>query len=158
MVITRIYEVAWHVCLKEMSRGYGGTDMIINYRVNAPVTAQQVADVFVRSGINRPTGDLDRIQKMLDHANLTITAWDGEKLVGIARSLTDFCYCCYLSDLAVDREYQRCGIGRELIEQTRKHLSEQVSLILLSAPSAMTYYPKVGFEKADNAWIIRRKR
>jgi predicted N-acetyltransferase YhbS len=94
---------------------------------------------------------------MLDHANLTITAWDGEKLVGIARSLTDFCYCCYLSDLAVDREYQGRGIGRELIEQTRKHLSEQVSLILLSAPSAMTYYPKVGFEKADNAWIIRRK-
>jgi ribosomal protein S18 acetylase RimI-like enzyme len=132
--------------------------MSIEYRVNSTVTAEEVADVFVRSGINRPTDDLERIQQMLDHANLTITAWDGQKLIGIARSLTDFCYCCYLSDLAVDRDYQGRGIGKELIRQTQKHLSDQVSLILLAAPTAMSYYPHVGFDKADNAWIIRRKR
>lgn len=132
--------------------------MRIEYRLNVAATAKEVVDVFVRSGIHRPTDDLERIQQMLDHANLTITAWDGKKLIGIARSLTDFCYCCYLSDLAVDKEYQRSGIGQELIEQTRTRLSEQVSLILLSAPTAMSYYPYVGFDKADNAWIIRRKR
>jgi len=132
--------------------------MSIEYRLNAAVTAKEVADVFVRSGINRPTDDIERIQQMLDHANLTITAWDGKTLIGIARSLTDFCYCCYLSDLAVDQEYQRGGIGKELIEQTRTQLSEQVSLILLSAPTAMSYYPKFSFDKADNAWVIRRKR
>lgn len=130
----------------------------IEYRLNAPVTGEEVADVFVRSGINRPTDDIDRIQKMLDQANLTITAWHGQKLIGIARSLTDFCYCCYLSDLAVDTEYQRGGVGKELIQQTQRQLSEQVSLILLSAPTAMSYYPKVGFDKVENAWIIRRKR
>lgn len=130
----------------------------IEYRLNAPVTGKEVADVFVRSGINRPTDDIDRIQKMLDQANLTITAWHGQKLIGIARSLTDFCYCCYLSDLAVDTEYQRGGVGKELIQQTQRQLSEQVSLILLSAPTAMSYYPKVGFDKVENAWIIRRKR
>ena len=130
----------------------------IQYRLNAPVTGQEVAEVFVRSGINRPTEDTNRIQKMLDHANLTITAWNGEKLVGIARSLTDFCYCCYLSDLAVDKEYQGRGIGQELIQQTRNQLSEQVTLILVSSPTAMSYYPAVGFDKAENAWIIRRKR
>ncbi|GMA52188.1 N-acetyltransferase [Alicyclobacillus contaminans] len=132
--------------------------MPIEYRVNVPVTAQEAADVFMRSGIHRPTGDIQRIQQMLDYANLMVTAWDGEKLIGIARSLTDFCYCCYLSDLAVDKEYQGRGIGRELIERTRQQLSEQVSLILLSAPTAMSYYPKVGFDKAENAWIIRRTR
>ncbi|MDI3328110.1 MAG: GNAT family N-acetyltransferase [Alicyclobacillaceae bacterium] len=130
----------------------------IEYRLNAPVTATEVADLFIRSGINRPSRDRERIQKMIDRANLIITAWDGEKLVGIARSLTDFCYCCYLSDLAVDKAYQRTGIGRELIRQTRAQLSEEVSLILLSAPAAMSYYPRIGFEKAENAWIIRRKR
>lgn len=130
--------------------------MLIEYRLNGAVTAEAVADVFKRSGINRPTRDIQRIQQMLNHANLTVTAWDGQKLIGIARSLTDFCYCCYLSDLAVDQGYQRKGIGRELIQHTRSQLSEQVSLILLSAPTAMTYYPMVGFEKAENAWIIRR--
>ncbi|WP_027416723.1 GNAT family N-acetyltransferase [Aneurinibacillus terranovensis] len=130
----------------------------IEYRIKASVTGKEVADLFVRSGINRPTDDVDRIQKMIDYGNLIITAWDGEKLVGISRSLTDFCYCCYLSDLAVDKEYQGTGIGKELIRQTQMQLSEQVSLILLSAPTAMSYYPKVGFDKAENAWIIRRKR
>lgn len=131
--------------------------MQIDYRLNGRVSAEEVADVFERSGINRPTKDVGRIQKMLDSANLIVTAWDGEKVVGIARSLTDFCYCCYLSDLAVDRAYQQSGIGRELVNRTQQQLSEQVSLILLSAPGAMSYYPKIGFDKAENAWVIRRK-
>lgn len=130
----------------------------IEYRVNGPLSGKEVTDVFVRSGINRPTEDIERIQQMIDHGNLIITAWDGEKLVGIARSLTDFCYCCYLSDLAVDQAYQHVGIGKELIQQTQLHLSDKVSLLLLSAPTAMSYYPKVGFDKADDAWIIRRKQ
>ena len=129
----------------------------IEYHFNAPITGEEVADVFKRSGINRPTADVERIQKMIDHGNLIITAWDGAKLVGMARSLTDFCYCCYLSDLAVDKDYQQCGVGKELIRQTQLRLSDQVSLLLLSAPTAMTYYPEVGFDKAENAWIIRRK-
>ena len=131
--------------------------MQIEYRLNGRVSAEEVADVFERSGINRPTKDIERIQKMLDGANLIVTAWDDGKVVGIARSVTDFCYCCYLSDLAVDSAYQQGGIGRELVNRTQQQLSEQVSLILLSAPGAMSYYPKIGFDKADNAWIIRRK-
>ena len=132
--------------------------MQIEYRINGRVSAQEVADVFERSGINRPTKDMGRIQKMIDGANLIVTAWDGEQAVGIARSVTDFAYCCYLSDLAVDKSHQQSGIGRELVKRTQEQLSEHVSLILLSAPGAMSYYPKIGFDKADNAWIIRRKR
>ncbi len=95
---------------------------------------------------------------MIEHANLVLTAWDGARLVGIARALTDFRYCCYLSDLAVREEYRRQGIGAELVRRLRRKLGEEVMMLLLSAPEAMGYYPKIGFEKAENAWIIHRRR
>jgi GNAT superfamily N-acetyltransferase len=129
----------------------------IGYRSDCRITGQQLASVFRRSGIRRPVEDLDRMEQMLAHGNLLITAWHGDELVGVARSLTDFCYCCYLSDLAVDREYQQSGIGAELIRRTRAAIGERANLLLLAAPEAMGYYPKVGFEAVDNGWIIRRK-
>jgi predicted N-acetyltransferase YhbS len=132
--------------------------MELAYKVNTPVTAQEVADLFRSSGIRRPVDQLERIQRMIDHADLTITAWEGGKLVGIARAITDYSYCCYLSDLAVDRAYQNLGIGKQLIQKLQEQLTEEVSLILLSAPNAMEYYPKVGFQKAENAFLIQRKR
>lgn len=132
--------------------------MELTYRVNVPVTAQAVVELFRASGIRRPVDDLPRIQKMLDHANLTITAWDGEKLVGIARALTDFSFCCYLSDLAVDKAYQRQGIGKELVRRVQKAIGEESMLLLLAAPEAREYYPHIGFQKVDRAWGIDRKR
>ena len=111
--------------------------MEITYRTDAALTAPAVADLFHSSGIRRPVDDLDRIQRMLDNASLTLTAWDGEKLVGIARALTDFSYCSYLSDLAVRAEYQRKGIGKELLARLRAILGDEVMLLLLSAPNAM---------------------
>lgn len=131
--------------------------MTIEYHKNVMVQAQQVADVFDKSGIRRPTSDLQRIQQMLDNANLTITAWDNHQLVGIARALTDFSWCCYLSDLAVDAAYQKQGIGRELVKRVQDEIGEGAALILLSAPEAMEYYPKIGLQKAENAFIIKRK-
>jgi predicted N-acetyltransferase YhbS len=132
--------------------------MKIAYRLNVPLAAQQVAELFRASGIRRPVDDLERIQKMTENANLTLTAWEGEKLVGIARALTDFSYCCYLSDLAVHRDYQRRGIGKELVQRTHEILGDEVMILLLAASEAMEYYPKIGFEKAENAWKIPRKR
>jgi predicted N-acetyltransferase YhbS len=131
---------------------------MIDYEINRPLEAADVARLFDASTIRRPTGDLPRIARMLEHGNLTVSAWDGERLVGISRSLTDFAYCCYLSDLAVDGAYQRQGIGNELIAITRREIGEQVALILLAAPEAMDYYPKVGFEKVANGYVIKRKR
>ncbi|HUS94159.1 MAG TPA: GNAT family N-acetyltransferase [Patescibacteria group bacterium] len=131
--------------------------MPLIYRFDYPVLAEMVATVFRSSGIRRPVDDLPRIQKMLDHADLTVTVWDGERLVGIGRVLTDFSYCCYLSDLAVDLDYQRQGIGRAMVSQIRAHLGREVMILLLAAPEAMAYYPHIGFEKADNAWIIHRE-
>ena len=131
--------------------------MNLLFKINTKLTSEQVADLFSRSGINRPVNDLPRIQKMIDNANLTISVWDKDNLVGIARSLTDFCYCCYLSDLAVDKKYQKKGIGKELIKRTKKEISDKSMLLLLSAPTAMEYYPKVNFIKSESAFIMNRK-
>ncbi|WP_204369024.1 GNAT family N-acetyltransferase [Methylocucumis oryzae] len=96
--------------------------------------------------------------KMFANANLIISAWHEGQLVGVCRALTDFSYCCYLSDLAVDKAFQKQGIGHELIDRVRSAIGEEVALILLSAPEAMTYYPKVGFKNVENGFIIKRIR
>jgi ribosomal protein S18 acetylase RimI-like enzyme len=130
----------------------------IVYARESDLSAQELADVFRRSGIRRPVDDLPRLRKMVESADLILTARARGRLVGVARSLTDFCYCCYLSDLAVDAEYQRRGIGKELIRLTREAIGEETMLLLLSAPGAMEYYPKVGLEKVENGWMIKRTR
>jgi len=130
--------------------------MAIKYKINTPLRSIDVSEVFKSSGIKRPVDDLDRIQRMIDNADVNISAWDGERLIGIARGITDFSYCCYLSDLAVCKEYQKTGIGTELVERLREHLGEEVSLLLLSAPTAMEYYPRIGFEKTDKAFLKSR--
>jgi predicted N-acetyltransferase YhbS len=91
-------------------------------------------------------------------SNLIVSAWDGDKLVGLARSVTDFCYSCYLSDLAVRKEYQHQGIGKELVRLTKETIGDESMLLLLAAPSAMDYYPKIGMEKMDNAFMIKRSK
>ncbi len=132
--------------------------MTIEYQVNAELTPEELAGIFERSGIARPISDTERLRKMLAHANLTVTAWDGAALVGVARALTDFSWCCYLSDLAVDKAYQHQGIGRELIARVRAEAGEEAAFLLLSAPEAMEYYPKIGLEAVTNGWMWKRTR
>jgi hypothetical protein len=131
--------------------------MKIQFKINASLKAEDVIGVFISSGINRPVDDIVRIDNMLKNSNLIISAWNGIELIGIARSVTDYNYCCYLSDLAVKSEHQKSGIGKTLIELTQQTIGEQTMLLLLSAAPAMEYYPKVGFEKVENGFIIKRK-
>ena len=130
--------------------------MNLRYETARQISADDFIDLLRRSTLaeRRPVDDRKRIEAMLQHANLLCSAWDGEKLVGVARSVTDFEYCCYLSDLAVDENYQRKGIGKELIRQTRSRLGDKAKIILLSAPKAEAYYPKIGFEAHESAWIL----
>ncbi|MDX1417469.1 MAG: GNAT family N-acetyltransferase, partial [Candidatus Promineifilaceae bacterium] len=102
----------------------------------------------------RPVDDPTCIDGMLEHADLLVTAWNGGTLVGVARSVTDFNYCCYLSDLAVDQELQKSGIGRHLIRRTRQQLGPRCKIILLSAPAAVAYYPRIGFTQHPSAWTL----
>ncbi|WP_462411668.1 GNAT family N-acetyltransferase [Neobacillus sp. Marseille-QA0830] len=129
----------------------------ITYILNAPISPEQLSAVFTASGIRRPTGDLPRLQRMIDNADITLTAWDNDKLVGVARAVTDFSYCCYLSDLAVDCDYQKRGIGKELVRKLKEQIGEEVTLLLLASPVAMEYYPKIGFGKIENGFWIPRK-
>jgi GNAT superfamily N-acetyltransferase len=131
---------------------------MITYRLGQEITAAQLIDLFRSSGIKRPLDQPERISNMIKHCDILYTAWDNDKLVGVARAISDFSYCCYLSDLAVAKPHQQQGIGEALIQHVRDHLGDEVSLILLSAPYAMDYYPKVGFELANNAFLIKRKR
>lgn len=130
----------------------------IEYKVGIIPKASEIIEVYDSSGIKRPTEDSERITKMYENSNLIISAWSNNELVGISRSITDFCYACYLSDLAIKSEYQKEGIGKKLIELTEKEIGKETALILLSAPLAMEYYPKIGFEKVTNGFIIRRTK
>jgi len=133
------------------------SDTEIVYTVEKAPEAAEVAELYRRAGLIRPVDDLERMGKMIAHANLIICAREGERLVGIARALTDFSFSCYLSDLAVDAEYQRRGIGKKLIERVQEEIGEDSMLLLLSAPKAMPYYPHVGFKAVENGWIIPRR-
>ena len=119
-------------------------------------------DVLRRSGLSerRPVEDEDRIGRMLRNSNLIVVASDQESgaVVGVARSLTDFSYCCYLSDLAVDKSYQRKGIGRRLIAETRVHAGPEAMCLLLSAPGVMSFYDAIGMQRAVNAFSYGRER
>ncbi|MDQ8735325.1 GNAT family N-acetyltransferase [Paenibacillus sp. LHD-38] len=131
---------------------------MINYHTDKKIDAADLSQLFASSGIKRPYQDLERLQKMIDNADMSISAWDGERLIGIARAITDFVYCCYLSDLAVNHDYQRLGIGKKLVELLRETLGPEVSLVLLSAPTAVDYYPRIGFTNSDKCYLIPRER
>ncbi|HNP08376.1 MAG TPA: GNAT family N-acetyltransferase [Cyclobacteriaceae bacterium] len=133
--------------------------MNITYRTDATISNTQFIDILKRSTLDkrRPVDNPDRIQKMLDHGNILVTAWHGDLLVGVSRALSDFSFCCYLSDLAVDTNYQQKGIGKKLIEKTHLVAGHLTTLILLAAPAAAAYYPKIGMEQFTDCYIIRRK-
>jgi len=129
--------------------------MEIDYRVNEAITAEQFIAVLNSSGLGerRPVSDALRIQGMVDNSNLLVTAWHKDKLVGVARSLTDFYYACYLSDLAVNHEYQCFGIGKEMQQVMSEQLAEGCKMILLAAPDANEYYAHLGYQHHPRCWV-----
>ncbi|MFV1871956.1 MAG: GNAT family N-acetyltransferase [Oleiphilus sp.] len=128
----------------------------IEYKVNAPVSVEQFVGLLNASslGERRPVDDLQCMQGMLDHANLTVSAWLEGKLIGFARSVTDFHYACYLSDLAVDLTIQKQGVGKQLQRLTQEALGPQCKLILLAAPAANAYYAPLGYQHNPRCWVL----
>jgi predicted N-acetyltransferase YhbS len=129
----------------------------IEYKESADISIEQAIELYKAStlGERRPVDRPDIFEGMLKNANLTISAWYQGKLVGISRTLTDFTYVAYLADLAVDAKYQKQGIGKRLIEETRNRLGKECMVVLLAAPKANEYYPKLGFEHNPRAWVLR---
>jgi len=130
----------------------------IIYRLGNDLDLDLVIDLYREStlGERRPIDDKDCMAAMIQNANLVVTAWAESRLVGIARSLSDFAYCTYLSDLAVRRTHQRQGIGRELVRRTRQ-AGGKAKIILLAAPLAVDYYPRLGFTQHPQAWTLDRE-
>lgn len=128
----------------------------MRYQTGNDLDLDQVIELYRAStlGERRPVDDRPRMADMLKNANLVITAWEDELLVGIARSVTDFCYTTYLADLAVRLSHQRQGIGRELIRRTQDACTPETRLVLLAAPKAVDYYPRVGFERHEQCWQL----
>lgn len=129
--------------------------MNITYKSDVIPNAEEVIDLFIKAGLKRPT-EPERMALMLKNADLLVTAWHNDKLVGICRTITDWAWCAYLADLAVYTDFKHAGIGKEMIAQTREKLGPQCMLLLLSVPTAFDYYPKVGFNKEDRAFSIER--
>ena len=129
----------------------------IQYRYGNDLDLDEVIELYRAStlGERRPIDDRGIMSDMLAHANLVVTAWDGALLVGISRTLMDFSYVGYLSDLAVRKSHWSQGIGKELIRKTRERMGPRSMLVLLAAPNAVDYYPKIGFTKHNSAWTLR---
>ncbi len=129
----------------------------LTFRSGNDLDVDEVIDLYrdTSLGARRPLDDRDIVVGMLRHANLVITAWDGALLVGIARTLTDFGYVAYLADLAVRESHQRRGLGCELIRRTRADLGPRAMLVLLAAPAAVDYYPRIGFQHHPQAWTLK---
>lgn len=130
--------------------------MAIDFNVNAPVTTDQFIGLLESStlGERRPIQDRACMEGMVSNSNLIVSAWDGSLLIGIARSVTDFHYACYLSDLAVHRDHQKAGIGKRLQSLTQEQLGPRCKLILISAPAANSYYGQIGYTHTDRCWVL----
>ncbi len=128
----------------------------ITYRVGNDLQPDELIELLKATslGVRRPLDDRSAIINMIQYGNLTVTAWDDTLLVGFARSLTDFSFVAYMSDLAVRDSHQRKGIGRELVRLTRAELGPATRLVLLAAPAAVDYYPQLGFTQHPSAWTL----
>lgn len=136
--------------------------MPIIYALEPTLTADEFRELLIAStlGERRPIDDLPRLEHMLRSAQIVVTARDTSlqpaRLVGVSRAITDFSFCCYLSDLAVDQAYQRQGIGKRLIDETHIHAGPQATLFLIAAPAAESYYPRIGMQQVRSCWQLPR--
>ncbi len=132
--------------------------MDIRYKINTQITPEQFRQLLIRSTLaeRRPVDNTHCLEGMISNSNLVCSAWHNDQLVGIARSMTDFHYACYLSDLAIDKNFQHQGIGKALQRLTQEQLGEHCKLILIAAPAADQYYQKIGFQRNDRCWVLNR--
>ena len=134
--------------------------MNIEFKINEPITSEQFVGLLEKSSLaeRRPIHNSECMEGVVKNSNLVVSAWYGNELIGIARSVTDFHYACYLSDLAVDQKYQKSGVGKRLLVLTQEQLKEECKLILVAAPDANSYYEHLGFENNSRCWVLGREQ
>ncbi|VAW63916.1 Acetyltransferase, GNAT family [hydrothermal vent metagenome] len=134
--------------------------MSIEYKINTPLSTDQFIELLYASMLSerRPVESRECMEGMVKNSNLIVSAWDGERLIGIARSMTDFHYACYLSDLAVDKTYKQRGIGRKLQAIVQSQLGPKCKLILVASPDASPYYGYIGYTRNSRCWVLEREQ
>lgn len=134
--------------------------MSIEYKINIPISTDQFIELLHASTLaaRRPVDNRQCMEGMISNSNLIVSAWDDDRLIGIARSMTDFHYACYLSDLAVAKSHQGQGVGKVLQTLTQKALGPNCRLILVAAPDANDYYPRIGYTNNPRCWVLERDR
>lgn len=133
------------------------TEQTIHYAIEEQISVEEFIQILKDSTLleRRPLNSPERLKRMIEQADVIVTARTGDgRLVGIARTLTDFSFCAYLSDLAVSQDYQRQGIGQVLIQHTREACGPDAKLILLAAPAAASYYSHIGFAQHNSCWTL----
>ena len=131
--------------------------MPITYRHDLRPDAAAIAQLYDAAGLIRPTKDLDRIHRMYEGSNIIWTAWDGSGMVGILRGWTDGAYDGYVCDLAVHPDYQKQGIGRELLARVAAHYGRDVQWVLRASKIAAKYYEHIGWKFVENGWFLPRQ-
>jgi ribosomal protein S18 acetylase RimI-like enzyme len=132
--------------------------MDIKYSFDKRPSVDQIIELYDNAGLPRPTNDRERMRKMFESSNLIVTAWDNDLLIGVSRSITDWVWSCYLADLAIHPDYKKSGIGKKLVQLTKEKLGDESMILLLSVPTAMEYYPKIGMTKEDRAFTLLRTK
>ena len=130
---------------------------MITYSIDQTPEIEKIINLYKRAPLNRPD-DRRRMELMVQHANIKVAAWDGPRLVGFLRGFTDYCFDCYINDLAVDPDYQGQGIGSNLLSHTKKLLAEGTLIFLIAAPDAVPFYRKLGYKNfisVEDTWYLK---
>lgn len=129
---------------------------MISYEVEKNLSLEEFIDVLQDSGLGkrRPMDNPSHLARMIAGSNLIVTAREEGRLVGLLRGLSDYCYRCFIADLAVAKAYQRKGIGRDILQFTRD-LAPEARLILFAAEDAEAFYQKMGFKTHERCYQLK---
>ena len=95
----------------------------------------------------------ERIEKLVKNVSISLVARnEDEKIVGVLFGLTDFCYWLYVTDLGVDREYEKNGIGKQLMKRAHDIAGgeKDIAVYLIANENAVPFYKKLGMKFADD--------
>lgn len=120
------------------------------------ISAEEYIDFLKRTdlGSQYPKERFDeRIRKLVKNVTISLVARNEEgKAVGVLFGLTDFCYWLYVTDLGVDRDYERQGLGRRLMKEAHELAGgeKDIALYLIANENAVPFYKKLGMKFSDD--------
>lgn len=118
------------------------------------LTPARIATLYRRAPLLRNTDNPERLWAAFEASSLVLTVWESDRIVGLARVLTDGVQTAVLCDLAVEPDVQGAGIGKRLIDEILTRLPG-VELILRDSTLSAGFYERLGFQAVQNAWVLQ---